>query len=204
LRGIGAEVRDVDENGKQFRVSAVAGHFGGSTDGKNHLAFADIPFAIPPMLSEFKTSGTGAKFKELCEKGVKIAKPVHYTQMCVYGAGLGYRYALYICTNKNDDDLHVEIVQLDPRVAEDAIRKATDIVEATRAPVKLSQSPTYYACKMCDFAGQCHNDKPYAINCRSCASAKPVANAEWFCEVYGQNIPKEFIAKGCENHKEIR
>lgn len=204
LRGIGGEIHDVDEAGKQFRVAAAQGHFGGSTDGKNQFSFPDLGFAIPPMLSEFKTSGTGAKFKELCDKGVKIAKPQHYTQMCVYGKGFGLLYALYICTNKNDDDLHVEVVELDWRVADDAVRKAEDIIAAPRPPVKLSQSPTHFVCKQCDFLGQCHEDKPYAKNCRSCVSAIPVANAEWHCKLYGQNIPKEYIAAGCDKWEAIR
>ena len=28
-------------------------------------------------------------------------------------------------------------------------------------------------------------------------------NAEWFCSVHGANIPREFVAKGCDNWVDI-
>lgn len=31
----------------------------------------------------------------------------------------------------------------------------------------------------------------------------PVENAEWFCSVHGANVPREFVAKGCDNWVDI-
>ena len=38
---------------------------------------------------------------------------------------------------------------------------------------------------------------------KSQKEASPVENAEWFCSVHGANVPREFVAKGCDNWVDI-
>lgn len=194
-----------DPNGeKQFRCSAVNGHFGGSLDGQNK---PPERYCIDPnetFLCEFKTSKTGSPFNKLTELGVQAAKYQHYIQMCIYGRFYNLRYALYMCINKNDDDIYVEIVPLDWKLAEEAVRKADRVInETVRLFPRYSESPTHYICKICDFHGICHNGNAAARNCRSCAKSSAVANGEWFCSLYNGNIPKDFIAKGCPSWHEF-
>lgn len=202
LRGIGFQVWEVTEEGAQYRVKAVAGHFGGSLDGINQ---APPKYRIgEPMLCEFKTQGTGAGFTKLKEQGVKLCKPRHFAQMSIYGRNYGFRFALYMAINKNDDDLHVEIVELDWRLADDLLRKAEDVITAQRAPSKLAENEAFFECKYCPFVGICHRGEQPERNCRSCQNAKPIENGEWYCEVHNSVIPSDFIPQGCEQYQAIK
>jgi hypothetical protein len=209
LRGIGAQVvafqPDADGNAnkgeQQYRIKAVMGHFGGSLDGQ---------LMLPPkygvgfgMLSEYKTKGTGAGFSNLKKNGVKITSPEHYAQMSMYGRAYGYKYALYMSVNKNDDDLHVEVVELDWRLGEQLEAKAHDVITSQLPPAKIAESPAYQKCKFCHFSGICHNGEAVEVNCRSCQHASPVDNGEWYCAVWQGVIPKDYIPQACDRHTPI-
>jgi hypothetical protein len=195
------------DTGNQFRVSAVNGHFGGSLDGKGWPANEEftkaIGFEMPQMLLEFKTKGTGSGFVNMTKNGVKVENKQHYTQMCVYGYFNNLDYAIYMVVNKNDDDLHLEVVELDKTVAEAAIAKAETIVNSNIPPAKLSVNPAFFTCKFCNAVGVCHNNLPMVKNCRSCKYARPVENAEWLCEKYANNIPKDFLKTGCDSWQQL-
>lgn len=202
LRGIGAEVHEAASNGKQFRISSCNGHFGGSLDGMVKLpkkyGFSDM------LLVEFKTNGTGKGFNELKEKGVAVAKPQHFAQMSIYGAKLDLKYALYMNINKNDDDLYVEVVELDFKLAHTLENKARDIIEAQTAPEKFSFNPATFECSYCHFKGICHGtDKP-EVNCRSCVKCAPISNGQWHCDKYNSIIPEEYIKQGCGQWEAIK
>lgn len=202
LRGVGFEVWDVNEDGSQFRVKAVRGHYGGSLDGINK---PPARYRIgEPMLCEFKTSGTGASFTKLKEQGVALAKPRHFAQMSTYGKFYGFRFALYMCINKNDDDLHIEIVELDWRLAEDLVRKAEDIITARVPPAKLAENEAFYECKYCAFVGICHRGEAPERSCRSCQHSEAVEGGEWYCHVHNGVIPSDFITKTCDGYTAIR
>ena len=201
LRGIGFTVSDRDENGKQYRISGVKGHFGGSTDG-----VCEFPpsWGIPgKFITEFKTKATGAGFNKLIEKGVKLAANEHWNQMCLYGKHLGITHALYFSVNKNDDSLHVEMVKLDWGLAQDKLRKAEKIIESQTPPEKVSQMPTFFTCKYCHFANICHSNERPETNCRSCINATPIENGKWACSKYGSPIPDATIKTGCATWESI-
>jgi hypothetical protein len=209
LTGIGAQVvefqPDADGNAnkgeQQYRIKAVMGHFGGSLDGQIMLPERyGIPFG---MLSEYKTKGTGAGFVKLCKEGVQLVAPQHYAQMSMYGRAYGYKYALYMCVNKNDDSLHVEVVELDWRLGEELERKAYDVITAQVPPAKIAETPAFHTCKMCHFSGICFSGEAVEVNCRSCVNASPVDNGEWYCNVYQGVIPSDFIKQGCDKHTPI-
>lgn len=201
LKGCGFEVNEFDENGDQFRVSDVGGHFGGSLDGLGKLP-AKFNLDIP-IVFEFKTSKTGKPFNETVENGVKVAKNVHWTQMCIYGYKRNIKHAVYIIINKNDDSIYPEFVELDFGLAQDQIRKAEHLITSQRPPVGISKSATDFRCKMCTFVGICHQGEPVEKNCRSCLNASPIADAKWICSVYGGPIPEDVIKTGCATHVSI-
>lgn len=201
LKGIGCEVWTHDQNGHQFRMSAVKGHFGGSLDG---IAKLPQSYNIPePILLEYKTNGTGQGFVKLKEDGVSVAKHQHFLQMNCYGADYKLNYAGYLNTNKNDDDMHIEIVKLNHNLAEQMKHKAERIILTDEPPPKLSLDPKYYQCGYCPMKPQCHEGKPPLKNCRSCVNARPADNAEWFCNVHQNIIPRDFVPRGCESYKAI-
>jgi hypothetical protein len=208
LEGVGFKVEAHTVDGEQIRIANASGHFGGSLDGK-----ADVPdwlkaaypklVALQSFLLEFKTSGTGRPFSDLAEKGVRSAKPRHFAQMSVYGKAYDIAYALYICVNKNDDDLYIELVELDKVLAETLQRRAERVIGATAPPAKINQSPAWFTCKWCFAVGGCHDDQKTEVNCRSCKFASAVEGKAWLCGKFGQTIPPDFIPKGCAEWQDI-
>lgn len=203
LREIGCDVQEferIDDNGEgvQMRISGVNGHFGGSLDGRLKLPEKyNVPDDI--LLCEFKTSGTGSGFQKLRDNGVEMAKPLHFAQMSVYGYKYGYRYAIYLCINKNDDDLIVEVVKLNWELGKTLEKKADDIITSQVPPPKISQTPTAFECRYCHFAGICHEGDIPEKNCRSCIHAVPIEDKQWGCNKFQQIIPEDFIPQGCDD-----
>jgi hypothetical protein len=184
------------ETGNQFQISGVNGHFGGSLDGVVFRA------DLGSLLSEFKTHGEKS-FVKLQAEGVRKSKPQHYKQMCTYGKAFGIQYGLYAAVNKNTDELHIEIVELDWSLADDLFRKADSIIHSQTQPQKIAQNETYFTCKYCHFSGICFRGEAPAKNCRSCANATPTENATWTCGLYGLIPGEEAIAAGCSSWKRI-
>lgn len=177
---------------KQWRISQHGGHFGGSLDG----------IAIPPpelglgdtaFLLEFKTSGNNAGFRELQAKGVAIGKRQHFSQMCTYGADDQYKltHGLYVAVNKDNDILHVDIVELDHNRGKQMSEKALRVITSQTAPPRLSENKTYYKCKFCDFFDICHDTKPVEKNCRSCKFSEPRPNGTWHCLKHDKPLIKD-------------
>lgn len=208
LTGIGFKLRPLADDGNQHRMSGVGGHYGGSLDGltqipeRYHSLFAALA-QIGEFLVEFKTNGTGPNYQELLEKGVQKAKPRHYAQMCTYGAKYKLRYAIYFNICKNDDELHVEVVELDWKYGEELEAKAGDVIVSKLPPPRLNESPAYYKCKQCAFLDICHKGAAYEMNCRSCDFATPVDGGKWWCGKWGAEIPKEAIPLGCGQWKPV-
>lgn len=204
LRGIGFTVYETDENGNQHRASGMAkGHFGGSLDGISILPARYGVKGVAAVLNEFKTSGTGHKFAALQKNGVKVEKPEHWAQMCTYGRKYGFEWAVYMSINKNDDDLHVEVVKLDWSFAEDLERKAEAIVFSQDPPKRLSESAAFSKCKFCDMYRICHEKAQIDRNCRSCKSAVPVDDGKWQCQKWNAIIPDEAIPQACSEYEAI-
>lgn len=202
LRGIGFEVKDKTETGEQFRITGVMGHFGGSMDSQL-IPPARYQLKQPLLIGEFKTQATGSKFNALKVHGIVLEKPQHFDQMSSYGRKWDSHFGLYICINKNDDDLHVEIVELDWKRGQDLENKAAEIIAAKVPPNKIAQSPAFKLCQWCDFRDICHFGKPMEKSCRSCVHATAVDNKQWHCARYNDTIPADFIKQGCAEWKAI-
>lgn len=175
----------------QWSVSAVEGHFGGSCDGLGYLP-KEYNFEHK-VLFEFKTANeksTNALIKEKVRKN----KPLHYSQMCVYGYLFKVDYAVYNVVCKNDDRLYYEVIPLNHKTGEVEIMKADRIIKSKEPPPRLFENPTYYVCKMCPAFAVCHANKPAEVNCRSCKHSEPAKNAQWICNKHNTVIPEESIS----------
>jgi len=92
LRRTGATVLEVDpESGRQWRVEAHGGHFGGSLDGVA-LGLLEAPKTWHVL--EFKTH-SAKSFADLKRQGVRESKPRHFAQMQVYLHLTGMTRAMY-------------------------------------------------------------------------------------------------------------
>ena len=102
LRRIGVTVLDVDpETGRQWRVEAHGGHFGGRSMPSRS---ASSRRRRPGTSLEFKTHNAKS-FRELRQpRASRKAKPEHWAQMQVYMHLTGLTRALYLAVCKDTDD----------------------------------------------------------------------------------------------------
>jgi hypothetical protein len=196
LRRIGATVLEVDpETGRQWRVEAHGGHFGGSLDAVA-LGLLEAPKAWHVL--EFKTH-SAKSLRELVAKGVAEAKPQHRAQMQVYMHLTGLSRAMYLAVCKDTDDLHVERVRADADAAKRLLAKAARVIHAVRPPARISENPAWFECRFCDYHALCHGDAGAAASCRSCLHATPVEGG-WHCARWDQALDLTTQRQACARH----
>lgn len=214
LEGIGCRLEFTPEN--QARISDVGGHFGGSLDNVGYLPSR---YGITDrILFEFKTANM-ANFNKIKRKIKKndfagIVKPVfpdvfpiYWSQVCIYGYKMQLKYVFFMIVDKNTDELHLEIVELDWEHGKTMLDKAAMIVTAKSAPPKISLHQTFFECRWCDFKNVCHNKELVDKNCRSCIHSTAADDKKWTCDLApeGSNtIPENVIALGCPSHEGIK
>jgi hypothetical protein len=180
LLSIGCQVYQQDENGNQFRISDVGGHFGGSGDGVV-IGVPDLPPNVP-CLAEFKTHGEKS-FIKLSKEGVRVAKFEHFVQMQVYMRKMNLVYALYGAVNKNTDEIYMEIITLETNVADQFIDRGRQIIMLRVAPDPIpNASPGLFTCRFCDSKDVCFDNEPKEKNCRTCFYGVPRDDGTWWCE----------------------
>jgi hypothetical protein len=175
----GIQVYQQDAEGKQFRISGMGGHFGGSGDGVG-IGFPDLP-ANTAALLEFKTHNDKS-FADLKKQGVRAAKLEHFVQMQTYMRKMGLSVAMYFAINKNSDEIYCEIVPLDTQAADTFIERAYKIIPMQEAPSRISKSPGWITCQWCDHKPVCHLKAAPERNCRTCVSSVPRDDGTWWCE----------------------
>lgn len=210
LRATGAEIYDVDESGRQFRISDHGGHFGGSTDGVGKgLSYGPKTWAV----LEFKTHGSKS-FAKLKNHGVRSAKIEHYVQCQIYMLKMQLERALYLAVNKDTDELYDEWIHLDKAFAQAHVDLALSIITAGSPPAGISAEKGDFRCKFCDYSDLCFSDAVPLPSCRSCAHATPElvpaagqdesAGGRWSCGKWKADIPDVAAQRtGCDGHRFI-
>ncbi len=200
LTDAGVDCYEVDEKtGEQFAVSFAWGHGGGHLDG----ALKNLPDHPEWHLAEFKTS-SDKEFKKVQKAGVRSAKPVHYAQMQIYMHLSGLKFAAYIVVNKNDDELYFERVEYDRDEGARIEAKAEAIVAAESPPTKLSEDPTFFKCRFCDYKELCHYEATPQANCRTCVHSTPEKeDGRWLCEKKNLELTRQLQKQGCDQHRFI-
>lgn len=195
LHKIGARTFYTGANQLRFDFGS---HVKGSCDG----LVENLPIAPKTRaILEVKTH-SDKSFKELQEKGVAAAKPMHWIQCCVYGYGANLDRALYFAVNKNTDEIYTEWLHLDKDIAEKALERGKRIALSDRMPEPLSTNPSWYQCKFCPAHSMCHKAEPTKqVNCRTCAWSTAKEDGTWRCEKHeADDIPVEFQRIGCDDH----
>jgi hypothetical protein len=196
LRRTGATVLDTDpETGRQWRVSAVGDHFGGSLDA---VAIGLLEAPKTWHVVEFKTHGTKS-FAALKKDGVDQSKPQHSAQMQVYMHLTGITRAMYVAVCKDTDEIHLERLRADPAEAERLIAKAERVIDAPRPPAKISDNPAWWQCRLCEHHDHCHGDREPQRNCRTCLHSTPVEGG-WICERWQRQLSSLEQRQGCPLH----
>jgi len=197
LRGLGIELYTMDqESGKQIAVHAHDGHFSGSVDGIAR-GFVEAPKSWAVL--ECKTHNTKS-FTELQKKGMRESKKQHYAQMQMYMGLLEIDRGMYLAQCKDDDNIYSEWVHFDKDVFNGYLDRAARLIENTSVPAKLSEDPSWYECKWCDFSDLCHGEQIAQPNCRTCCHITPEKDARWLCEVTGKDRSFKEQLLGCDHH----
>lgn len=200
LRDIGVTVWDVDpETGRQWKLRDATGHFGGEMDGAC-LGLPEAPKTYHGL--EFKTHAEKS-FKNLVSKGVKEAKPEHYSQMMTYMELSGLKRFLYLAVNKNTDELYQERIKYDPEEGARILARAKRIIMSPVPPERISNDPSWHQCKWCAHQDACHGSRMPERHCRSCLHSTPVTEGPeagtWRCESYGWTLDVRMQRTGCQD-----
>jgi hypothetical protein len=205
LRGSGWTIRDVDPEraGKkiqQFKMTDLGGHLSNYIDG-----FGSHPVLTggEEIICEYKSTHGGVFTKLFKEQSVAKVIDKYYIQCLLGMMYFDKPYTLFIAMNKNDSDIYSEIIPRNDDVAKQFIHRATDIVNASGMPGKVSQNASYFKCKMCEFSGICHEGETPDRNCRSCVNAVAIDGPNWQCNHWNREIPNDFLEAGCDAYKPI-
>lgn len=188
LRYIGITVLDEDpdqpvdpETGKrpQFSYRAVNGHFGGSCDGKV-LGVIEAPKTWHVLEAK---SVKSTRHANLVKHGCEKAEPGIWVQCQCYMHGFGPTRCLLLAVNKDTDEIFQQRIRYDPAVATSAEAVAELVIYSDVPPERISNDPTWFVCKFCDFREICHKDNTDALvrSCRTCVSGVPKPDGMWHC-----------------------
>jgi hypothetical protein len=187
IPGVQLLSRDPD-TGKQFELSKYGGHVKSHFDGlirAPHLLDSD-EWHLLEVKSMKKDGSMG--FDLTARQGLYKTHPKYWAQCQWYmhnsqGSKRPINRALHITENKNDSELHAEIMEYDPMLGMILDALARKVVEATEPLERITDMPGTFACKFCDHRGHCWESKPVPVtDCRQCKWAVPVHHdAQWQC-----------------------
>lgn len=145
--------------------------FSGHIDGV--VTSAPYSAGLPvPALWEAKSLGEKS-WNDTVKKGVRASKPVYFAQMQLYMSylELADNAGLFTALNRNTGRLYAERVPFDAAAAQHASDKGVKIVTAGSVAElpRISENPTDFRCKFCDFAQRCH----------AAAKPQPAGAAKW-------------------------
>lgn len=198
LKMIGCNLWHETEKGGQIKISHYNGHFGSALDS----VLTNLPeLGDAAAYGEFKTANDKS-FKKIAANGVLAEQPQHYIQMQLCMASFDLHYGLYMVVNKNDDDLHAEIIELDYNVANINKDKASYIIFSDEAPPKINESPGWWKCRWCGYNKVCHGTTVPEINCRTCVHSTPLVSGKWSCAKGHKEVieNKKNSMVGCSDH----
>lgn len=197
LRAAGADVQEIDETtGKQVAVQLADGHLRGKVDG----IATGIPEAPKTVHVVECKSMKAADFRGVVKHGVQKHKPDHWMQMQLYMHGLGLTRALYICANKDTDEIHTERVEFDVSAALATEARIERIVAAAVPPHRASDDPASFTCRFCTANEICHSGAWARFNCRTCLFSTPIKGGKWECEKHSRRLTWEEQNVGCDFH----
>lgn len=197
LKGIGCEVWDVDPNtDRQWTAFFVDGHLKMKADA----VAVGGPLGDVPHVVEMK-SYNAKKFRKLTKEGVRLQNPTYYAQCQLAMLGLEMKHCLFMAACKDDDDLHVEVLELDEQFALGLVARGRSIAYSDNAPPRISEDPAFWKCKFCDAWDLCHGGQRAAdVSCRTCVHAQVEDSGGWSCALHGGTLDWDAQPAACEDH----
>ena len=183
---------------KQKEIIAVHGHVRGHIDGE---CTGVIEAPKTPHLAECKTMHD-KNFKKALKEGI-TGFPTYWAQAQLYMRSLKLTRCLFVCVNKNDDDMYIERINADDYTYEVMIDKAERVILSEQPPEKKF-APTWYECKWCSANKVCHGGEPVDKNCRTCKNCDLAPAGKWLCNADNDRLlsVKE-QRKGCDKWQSL-
>lgn len=193
LRLVGCEVW-----GQQDRVRAAGGHLRGKIDGRA-LGIKEAPKT--EHVVECK-SAKDEYFQPVKKKGVKLGMPKHYATFQFYMFGLGINRVLYMMSNKNNEDVHLERVEYDADFAMRLVSKVERVIQMDEPPSRLCTKRDDFRGIFCRQQAVCWGEAFPRSHCRTCIHATPLidGNAGWDCARWSKPLSLDEQDAGCPAH----
>jgi len=102
--------------------------------------------------------------------------------------------------NKNDDEIHAEIIQFDQTQYARYEQRSIQIIDAREPPPKISETPGFWKCKFCDHSPVCHLKTLPARNCRTCVNSGTVDGGRWVCNLKKVVLDEAAQLAACDNY----
>lgn len=179
--------------GRQFEIVTLNGHVKSHFDGLIRApAVLDSDEWHLLEVKSMKTDGPNG-FERLVEVGVAVAHPKYWSQMQFYmhstqGSDRPLTRALFVAYNKNNSDMHFEIIEYDPRIGLMLDADASRIVESGFPPPRIRNSPGTPPCAFCEQRSNCwgFGEDHRFTSCRQCVYAAPETTGThppgtWLC-----------------------
>ena len=181
---------------KQVSFEMWGGHFAGSADGI--CVIGKENFVI-----EIKTANA-KNWQNVHKSGVAVEKPQHYCQMQIYMGAVKLKRGIYICVNKNTDEIHAETIEFNQEEYDALVARAKSIVFSNSEPEKLTENAADYRCKQCPYWSACFENKEPDKNCRMCSFSVPNEDGGWYCAKHRKNLTKQEQEAACTDWKDIK
>lgn len=189
LEDLGIHITD-----SQQQVFGYKSHAGGSIDGKAYLDGEHHLLEVKSM--------NHTNFLEMQRKHCEESKPQYYNQCQIYMGKLQLKKALFICMDKNNSDLYIEIIKFDEFTYEMLLAKEEEVIDAVHVNTfpRISQNPSWYQCKYCDAKDVCHKGDMPSRNCRTCNHVEMHDDGEWLCGLHGHELTTRDQEIGCDDY----
>lgn len=208
LEAKGVKLWEVDpDTGRQIGFEDLGGHFGGSCDGviEGLLQSPKTPHVWESKVTNEKKFELLKKTK--LERGEKQAlfhwDPVFYAQAQLYMHYLQLERHWLTCSTPGLRDVVSVRTDYDFEFAMRMQVKAARIIFSARPPAKLSEDPSWYECKLCDFHDLCHGQSFATVNCRTCMHSTALTAEQgggWRCEKFAKPLVEDEQREGCSAH----
>lgn len=200
----GIELWTEDENGNQFGF--VDGHIRGHADGFIR-GLKQAPKTVHVWEHKQVGEKSAAQLEKLkAEKGEKEAlahwNELYYAQAQVYMHYFKLTRHYLTCSTPGGRHTVSVRTNYDETHAVHYIQRAKAITTSLDMPGRLSDDPTHYRCKWCDFYATCHGAAgaiaPLVSGCRMCKSSRPQDDGTWKCARFDVDIPEDKQRLGCD------
>jgi hypothetical protein len=156
IKMAGFNLRTVGQNGRQFEFSLLGGKIKGHSDG---VLVAGPGVMNYPALWENKCLGS-KYFKQIEKEKLKKYSSVYYGQVQTMMAyfELDENPALFTALDADTQEIYAELVPFDSDTAQKTSDKAVRVIQACEAGEllpRLSDDPTFFKCRWCDWHDRC-------------------------------------------------